>query len=608
MLQELCQLALRQQLVGDPVFDVKPIAWIIELTAAGKLIQGFSGTHQPVPLPPGKKGKPKEVAKKYRIPRQYNPETGGTRTAGAYAYFLVDKSDYVLGCALGTKAKQSPTDEKLVKRHQMFIERVRKAYAATKEIKLQAVLVFLEDVQANGLPVDMPSNAAPGDLFGFIVRPDIEDFVHDLPSVQSYWRELCAGASSSASGDWKCLITGKPMGIPALFPQIKRVPGAQSQSSLVSFNSSAFESYGWKSNANAPVSSEAAQAASTALNRLLDSAYQRQDGEVMQKLNIRLSPDTVACYWAAEATGDGVASNLQAAIQVDPSGKAGELWQSVWRGKKPPFLDPGRFYAVTITGAQGRAIVRDWYETTIGEVQASLAAYFDQLELSPNTFPGKAKSLPPHYGYRVLKECLIASRKADDLPSKHSAELFAAAINSRRLFPSALLSAALERMRAEAGRSDWIDSYRRDARAALIKAILIRNYRIPLTSTMSDQNRQHPSYLLGCLFACVERMQYLALGDQINANVANRYFAAASFAPLLVMDKLLADVVTHYFKKASRKNLEKAKEANDDISELCGRYHAVASNGFPARFSPQEQGLFIIGYHIQRGLYLPKKS
>lgn len=49
MLQELCKLAEREQLVGDPAFEVKPVAWIIELTADGELIGGFAGTHQPIP-------------------------------------------------------------------------------------------------------------------------------------------------------------------------------------------------------------------------------------------------------------------------------------------------------------------------------------------------------------------------------------------------------------------------------------------------------------------------------------------------------------------------------------------------------------------------------
>lgn len=611
MLQELCSLAAREKLIGDTAFEVRPIAWIIHLKANGDFIS-FTGTHEPESLPEPKKGakpkKPKEVAKKFTIPRQFNPDTGGTRTSGDYAYFLVDKSDYVLGCALGTKANQKPTDTKLMNRHQLFISKVRACFEATKEDKLKAVLAFLERVHSEGLPVDLPEKTAPGDLYGFVMRPDIDEFVHDQPAVQTYWREYCGGSGGGGALDWQCLITGQPMGAPPLFPMVKRVPGGQAQTGIVSFNSSAFESYGWASNANAPVSADAAQAAGIAMNRLLDPAFQTQDGKVLQKRHVRISEDTVACFWSKEASGDDVADTLPAALQADISGKAGELWRAAWRGKPPPKLDESKFYAVTLTGAQGRAIVRDWYETTVGEVQASLAEYFRQLELQPNTRPGKDKELPPQYGLRTLQECLVASRKADDLPSKYAAELFAASINRRLRFPSSLLTIALERMRAEAGRDDWIDSYRRDARTALIKAILIRNHQLNLTPIMDDKNEKQ-GYLLGRLFACIERMQYLAL-DQVNANIATRYFAAASTTPRLVFNNLLKDLQGHYFKKAQRKRPAGAWMVQRHICDIQKLYGEVmdTAQGYPARLSPLDQGLFMVGYHTQRGLYLPRKD
>jgi CRISPR-associated protein Csd1 len=611
MLQELCNLAAREKLIGDTAFEVRPIAWIINLKANGDFLN-FSGTHEAEAVPGPKKGakpkKPKEVAKKFTIPRQFNPATGGTRTGGDYAYFLVDKSDYALGCALETKADHPLTDSKLINRHKLFISKVKACYEAMKEDKIKAVLVFLERIHTQGLPVDLPEKTAPGDLYGFVVRPDVDEFVHDLPAVQKYWREFCSASESVGDQDWSCLITGKPMGAPSLFPMVKRVPGGQAQTGIVSFNSSAFESYGWSSNANAPVSADAAQAASMAMNRLLDPAFQTQDGQLLQKRHIRISEDTVACFWAKEASGDEVADGLPAALQADPGGKAGLLWQAVWRGKLPPKLDASKFYAVTLTGAQGRAIVRDWYETTVAEVQASLAEYFRQLDLQPNTRRGKDKDLPPQYGLRTLQECLVASRKADDLPSKYAAELFAASINQHVFFPSSLLTIALDRMRAEAGRDDWIDSYRRDARTGLIKAILIRNHHLNLTSTMDDKNEK-PGYLLGRLFACIERMQYLAL-DQVNANITTRYFAAASTTPRVVFNCLLKDLQGHYFKKAQRKKAGAAWMVQRhvcEIQELFGKVMDPAQ-GYPARFSPVDQGLFMVGYHTQRGLYLPRKD
>jgi CRISPR-associated protein Csd1 len=611
MLQELCHLATREKLVGDPAFDVRPIAWIIELKANGDFL-GFRSTHEPEPLPPPKKGakpkKPKMVAKKFTIPRQFNPDTGGTRTSGDYAYFLVDKSDYVLGCALGSKAKQPPEDKKLINRHQLFISKIRSCFESTKDKGLEAVLKFLGKIHEQGLDVDLPVETAPGDLYGFVVRPDIDEFVHEHAAVQEFWREYCQDGSAKGDSGWQCLITGKDMGEPSLFPMVKRVPGGQAQTGVVSFNAPAFESYGWESNANAPVSAEAAQAAGVAMNRLLDPAFQTQDGRTLQKRHTRVTEDTVACYWARDAAGDEVADCLHAGLRADPGGKPGELWLAAWRGTPPPKLDPTKFYAVTLTGAQGRAIVRDWYETTVGEVQVSVAEYFGQLDLVPNTRPGKGKDLPPQYGLPTLQECLVASHNANDLPSKYAAAMFACSINRTLKFPSSLLIVALERMRAEAGDTEWIDSYRRDARTALIKAILIRNHKLYLTPSMDDKNEQ-PAYLLGRLFACVERMQYLAL-DQVNANVTTRYFAAASSTPRLVFPPLLRDFQGHYFKKAQRKKPGAAWMIQRQVCEIQDLYGANMDpkQGYPQRLTPVEQGLFMVGYHTQRGLYLPPKD
>lgn len=603
MIQELAHLADRENLIGDPAFEVKPIAWVIELKKNGEMIGNFSGTHQPVPVPEGKKPakKPKEEIKKFLIPRQFVLESGGTRTSGDYAYFLVDKSDYVLGCGLGAKAK-IPPEGKLKVRHRLFIEKIRAAYSATKDPALEAVVKFLEDIHENGLPVDLPEKATAGDLFAFIVRPDIDEFVHDHSVIKDYWKKQCAGSEPSGELDWTCLVSGETMGSPSLFPMVKRVPGGQALTGLVSFNSPAFESYGWKSNANGSVSPAIAQAASVAMNRLLDPAFQRHDGKVLQPRNFRISEDTIACFWARDAEGDEVADSLAANLQVDTGGAPGKLWRSVRKGKKPEKLDATKFYAVTLSGAQGRAVVRDWYETTVGEVQESVHEYFKQLALPPNTVAPKNKPQPSHYRFNVLLESLTASGKGSDVPSKYAAELFAAAINKKLRFPSSILPVALERMRSKAGDTDWAASYRRDARTALIKAILIRNYKQDFSNPMTYSDKSQ-AYLHGCLFACIERMQYLALGD-VNATITNRYFATASRTPLAILNRLMEDLNGHYFKKAKRRKPGGAFKVMRTVGEIM----SLLPDGFKSHMTPEEQGLFMVGYHTQKHEYLPKKG
>ena len=125
---------------------------------------------------------------------------------------------------------------------------------------------------------------------------------------------------------------------------------------------------------------------------------------------------------------------------------------------------------------------------------------------------------------------------------------------------------------------------------------------------MDDTNNQ-PGYLLGRLFACIERMQYLALGD-VNAGVASRYFAAVSMTPRAVLPNLVRDLEGHYFKKAQRKKEGAAWKTYRDFCDVQKKFGDVmkAAEGYPVRLSPVEQGLFMVGYHTQRGAYLPPRK
>lgn len=108
-------------------------------------------------------------------------------------------------------------------------------------------------------------------------------------------KEICKSwdnhyAEESDAPVMQCLVTGKNASIAILHPKIKGVRGAQAMgASLVSFNASAYESYGneEKLGLNAPVSEYAAFAYTTMLNHLLaDDRHKTFLG------------DTTVVYWA----------------------------------------------------------------------------------------------------------------------------------------------------------------------------------------------------------------------------------------------------------------------------------------------------------------------
>src|SRR5690606_38203130 len=94
-------------------------------------------------------------------------------------------------------------------------------------------------------------------------------FVHDDPAVVEYWSHQSSENDGGPRGI--CLVTGREYAIARLHePKIKGVRGSQSSGALlVSFNDSAYESYGKSQSYNAPVSESAVFKYANALNYLL---------------------------------------------------------------------------------------------------------------------------------------------------------------------------------------------------------------------------------------------------------------------------------------------------------------------------------------------------
>ena len=114
----------------------------------------------------------------------------------------------------------------------------------------------------------------------------------EIEEVKNIWN------SSSGEGEEtclrRCLVSGKLAQVARLHPQFKGVQGANSSGAmLVSFNGSAFESYGKEQGDNAPVCREVANAYGQALNYLLsDDGHHKQIG------------DATTVFWAKAKNGE----------------------------------------------------------------------------------------------------------------------------------------------------------------------------------------------------------------------------------------------------------------------------------------------------------------
>jgi CRISPR-associated protein Csd1 len=591
ILQALAALADREGLVTDPDYEVRPVAWIIVLRPDGTAIGDPISTSQPDPSAPP--GRSRERPKSFLVPRQ--PTRSGRKAPPG---FLVDNAKYVFG--LPTPDKHFEPEEGR-KKSAWFREEVEACANRTSDPGAVAVARFLENTVASGGKLALPASTKSNDLFAFALER-VADLVHLRPAVRAYWAERRAGEGGTPL-DRRCLLTGELIGEAGLFPMVKGIPGgASSGSSLVGFNAVAFESYGWSGNDNAPISRAAAEAASTALRRLIDASYPdpAHAGQVMPRRSLYLGGNSVLTFWSGSAAAASFLDELEALLagSDDQAGRVEDLYRSVWTGTAAVLADPSAFYALTLSGAKGRAAIRGWFATTIAEVAACVKAYFADLAVVRQA-RRKDGTEPRALPLRALLDALVPPGKSSDIPGALASDIVQAALHGNPL-PIAVLQKALLRTRAEAGGAEWIDAHRRDARAALIKATLIRTCHQEVTEAM-DSTNTNPGYLLGRLMAVIERMQQTALGD-VNAGVVDRYFSGASATPAVVFPRLLKNMRNHAKKAKDGDSGAVAawleREADGVMSRL---------NGFPAYLSLEQQGFFVLGYHHERHwLWLPR--
>lgn len=594
ILEALYRLAQDEGLVDDPDFEVRPVAWLVDVGLKGEWL-GIRGTHsEETEISRGRERK-RTTLKSIRTPRQPG------RTRGDRAFFFVDKPDYALALYVANPTLSGDADkpERRVKRAALFRRLIDDCAQNTGDAGAAAVAALLDRIGSGHATVSLPVGAGPGDLCAFVYAPDVDVCVHERPAVVAYWREQ-RRANEKNEGSARCIVTGTKTLEAAEFPSTKRVPGANPKGgTLVSFNAAAFESYRLDGNDNAPVSRPAAEACAAALSRLFDSGYRKPTAPeaVLPVRHVRLGGDVLVGYWGAGAGSAAFVDVLADLIAGEDPARVGESYRSIWYGKPVALDDPSAFFGLTVSGAQGRLVIRDWFETTVTQVNTSLAKHFVDLAIVRNVPAPTGRELPPTVPLRALLGSLAPFGKAEEVPAPLVTALVSAALRGGR-YPLSVLQRAVERARAEIGKDEWADLERRDARAALIKAVLIRHFNRKLAPDMDPTNTQ-AGYLLGRLMAVIERLQQVAQGD-VNASVIDRYFGSASATPRAVFTRLLRNARHHARKAKDNPEREGAARWLDQQIDTIAAHFDPERNGFPAHLDLEQQGLFVLGYHQQR--------
>ncbi len=564
MLAALYDLARREGLLEDPDYEQHRVDYFLRINEKGDFLS-LEPTEDET-------GRPATCI----APRELE------HTNKVQPRFLFDNAKYVL--AVGAE-KTAGRNEECSK---TFQEAIGRLADSVDDDGVRAVAAFLNRraEQIDSITKQRPTEEwNGGEYVAFVLDSDGTSPVHLRPNVESYWR---AKRRSSPSGTAvRCLVTGV-VGQPSrMHGTIKRLPprgGPAKGALLVSFNASAFASYGLDQGANAPVSRAAAEGYVTALNWLLES-----DGQRRHRAGVSVGDDAVTVFWTREKTDT---ANALLSLFDPRAEQAIHIAEAPFRGLEPSEFDASPFYAVTLSGNAARVVVRDWIETTVAEVKENVGQYFADLALAGDD--GRPRPL-----WALLKSVEAPGRElAPDLGSR-----FLRAALRGGIFPRELLSAALRRLRVPLRDSEkHTERELLHDRIALIKATWLRLNR-PHHSKEDlvslDESNITPAYLLGRLFAVIERLQGAAHGNKLNATVRDRYFTAASTRPASVFGPLLKLSMHHAAKADAGEWFEKLK------TEI---FRGLPPEPFPRVLALEDQALFAVGYYHQRARFFEKKK
>ena len=568
------RLAAENDEMGNPKvppygFSEEKIGWILVLDKEGRLKDVIPH------LSEDKKPQPKYMSV---------PKVGGSDSNSIKPKFLWGNSQYILGIT----AKETKDPSRTTRCYNSFRSYHLGLLKDSQDEGLLALRKFLETWQPDMFQ-NQPCKKEILDTNMVFKLSGTSGYIHQRKDALKLWIQEIENEEIT---DGFCLISGEQSKIVEKHPVIKGVNGGKAEQMIVSFNKEAFASFGKEQGANAPVSEQSAFAYTTALNYLL----RRENNHCLT------IGDASTVFWA-EADDNATAQAAEgffAHVFTPPddeqeSDKVFNVLEQIGKGRPlqeiAPELSPNtRFYILGLAPNAARISVRFWLDTTFGQLAENLAQHWQDLALEPCAW-----KTPPSIWRLLLQTAVLG--KSENISPVLAGEMTRAVICGTP-YPLSLLSQLITRIRA--------DGDVNGLRVAMMKAVLQRRFRKgfieeggPMSLNNESPNR---AYLLGRLFAVLERIQYQALGE-LNAGIADRYYGSASAVPFSVFPRLLSGA-KHHLSRLRKDKAGMAVNLDKDLGEIIAKLPET----FPRHLSIDEQGRFAIGYYHQKQSYFAKKE
>ena len=491
-------------------FSVEDIGYVITIDKAGNLV-----------------GQPEDLRTKIKaniydfresvVPysNQVDVRSGNAATT---PNFMVDKADYIFGMSGNSKKDVY---------HDSFKKRINEVCGESRDEGVVAVKSFLSGWNTE-LSTDLRDWKEICGIHGKWVAfrlQGIPGFVHERSEVTKLWSDFVKKEEYSRGISF---LDGEIHNLQPQYAQFKFGSGA----SLVSFNEVAYESYGKKKGENAPISVEAEFKSSSALKKLLRSRTQR----------IRIG-DAVTVFWAERASpvetlfGQVLNPSVEDQAAAIPVQK---FLEAVRQGSLPNELEGDknlRFYILGLSLNKARLALRFWHVCSVSELMARFRDHFGNLEMEHSE-----RDIPFPGVWHLLKE---TARETKDISPVLGGALTRSILTGAH-YPQNLYQGVVRRIRA--------DHRVNCLRASILKAVLQRNHKKEVPMSL-DTERKDVAYLLGRLFAVLEKAQLDALG-KVNSTIKDRFFSAASAMPASVFPRLLR-LSQHHIAKAEYGHIDR---------------------------------------------------
>ncbi len=600
ILKRLYDLAIRENLLADPAFEMLPVPFILEIGEGGVLLGEGINVRRDTILVPSKKGAPPKSkpggGKPIPVPRAH----GNTASQG-FARFFADTLPRVVPFSfdLAAEGEKEGADE-LAKRGRSratFWSQIDRAVDETDDPALRAVQAFgrrlAEDAElAARFEKELESRkATANDRCTFAFAPDMGLTILDREAVKQWYRGFYrqyTGGKQEGGPIGPCQVIGRVGPMPTTHPIKLSLPGGMSVGvALVSYDKAAFESYGLVGTANASIGYEAADGYGLAMDALIKRKLARDAGS-----SLRIG-ESLFLFWTRDRDSLDFMQGLEAPttdvvetlIKAPAAGDAGQS-----------SAEANEFYCLVLSANAARAVVRNYLEEKLPRVRENIGLWFRDLKIASTNRDDHGHPIAT-FPLRALAAAMTASRAGQEPDWQRISDLIprlmAAALENQPL-PDGILASCLQRLRAKGG------SGFRPARMALIKLCLIRR-EIPVTERL-DPAELNPAYICGELLDVFNEIQRAALGD-VNASVVDRFYGGFSTAPQTALGRLFANAQNH-LRSLKGTNRGRAVNLENRLAIIARRLQDVPAG----QLGLVDQARFALGYYHSKADRLERSA